>query len=177
MTLVVRHRGDTSSMIAAVQREVQALDPYLPLQSAMSLSDAVKAVTLPLRIAGTIATTFGIVGLALAALGVYGLVSYSINQRTHEMAVRVALGAQRSQIFKLVIGHGVKLGVIGVMVGLVLSLGLTRVLASFLFGVSASDPLTYLSVSMVLMIVALAASLGPARKTTRTDPLVALRHE
>jgi predicted permease len=177
MTLVVRHRGNTSGMIAAVQGEVQALDPYLPLQSPMSLSDAVREATLPLRIASAIASTFGIVGLALAALGVYGLVSHAVNQRTHEMAVRVALGAQRSQIFKLVIGHGIKLGLIGVIVGLVLSLGLTRLLASFLFGVSTSDPLTYSSVSIVLLIVALVASLGPARKTTRTDPLVALRHE
>lgn len=177
MTLVVRHRGDTSSMIAAVQSEVQALDPYLPLEFAMSLADAVKGATLPLRIASTIATVFGVVGLALAALGVYGLVAHSVNQRTHELGVRVALGAQRSEIFKLVVGHGMKLGLIGVMIGLVLSFALTRVLASFLFGISASDPLTYVSVSVVLIAVALVASLGPARKATLTDPLVALRHE
>jgi putative ABC transport system permease protein len=177
MTLVMRHQGDTPSVIAAVQNEVQLLDPYLPLQSAMSLADAVKAATLPLRIASTIASTFGIIGLALAALGVYGLVSHSVNQRTHEMGIRVALGAQRGEIFKLVVGHGIKLGLIGVTIGVALSLALTRVLTSFLFGVSASDPITYLSVSLLLVTVALGASFSPARKAARMDPLVSLRHE
>jgi len=177
MTLVVRHRGDTTNVLSAIRREVQTLDPNLPLQSAMTLPEAVQLATLPLRIAGTIANIFGMVGLALAALGIYGLVSYAVNQRTHELGVRVALGAQKRDILKLVIGQGFKLALLGVMIGLVLSFGLTRMLAALLFGVSASDPVTYLSVSLLLVIVALGASFGPARKATKTDPLVALRHE
>jgi putative ABC transport system permease protein len=123
------------------------------------------------------AIVFGLIGLALAALGIYGLVSYTVNQRTHEIGVRVALGAQRRDIFKLVIGHGLKLALLGVAAGLALSFGLTRALKALLFGVSATDPATYLGISSLLALVALAASFIPARKATRTDPLVALRHE
>ncbi|MEK6322865.1 MAG: ABC transporter permease [Acidobacteriota bacterium] len=177
MTVLVRHRGDTTNVVSAIRHEVQTLDPDLPLQSAMTLTEAVRLATLPLRIANLVATAFGLVGLALAALGIYGLVSYAVNQRTHELGVRVALGAQKRDIFKLVVGHGLKLALLGVIVGLALSLGLTRMLAALLFGVSTTDPVTYLSVSLLLVIVALGACLSPARKAIRTDPMVALRHE
>jgi predicted permease len=177
MTMVLRQRGDTAKALAAVRREVQALDPNLPVQLPMTLAEAVRLVTLPWRVAGALANVFGLIGLALAALGIYGLVSYTVNQRTHEIGVRIALGAQRRDIFKLVIGHGLKLALLGVAVGLALAFGLTQALAAFLFGVSATDPVTYLGISLLLVLVALAASFIPARKATRTDPLVALRHE
>ncbi len=177
MTLVLRQRGDTANTLAAVRREVQALDPSLPLQSPMTLVEAVQFVTLPWRVAGVLANVFGLIGLTLAALGIYGLVSYTVNQRTHEIGVRVALGAQRRDIFKLVIGQSLKLAVLGVAIGLALAFGLTPALAEFLFGVSASDPATYLGISLLLVLVTLAASFIPARKAIRTDPLVALRHE
>jgi putative ABC transport system permease protein len=143
----------------------------------MTLTEAVRLVTLPWRVAGMLANVFGLIGLALAALGIYGLISYTVNQRTHEIGVRVALGAQRRDIFKLVIGHGLRLALLGVAVGLALSFGLTRALADLLFGVSASDPVTYLGISLLLVLVALVASFIPARRAIRTEPLAALRHE
>ena len=175
--ILIRHRGATAETVAAVRREVQTLDPNLALELAMSLSEAVQLSVLPWRVVGIVARVFGFIGLALASMGIYGLVSYVANQRTHEIGVRVALGAQNRDIFRLVVGHGLKLGVLGVTIGLALSFALTRLVASFLFGISASDPLTYVTVSVVLMTVALGASLGPARRATGTDPLVALRHE
>jgi putative ABC transport system permease protein len=177
MMVVLRHRGDTAQMLAAVRREVQTLDPNLPLEYGMSLAELVRLMALPWRVVGIIARVFGLIGLALASMGIYGLVSYVANQRTHEIGVRVALGAQNRDIFRLVVGHGLKLGVIGATIGLALSFALTRFLASFLFGVSASDPLTYLTVTLSLVIVAVGASLGPARRAIRTDPMIALRHE
>ena len=177
MTLVVRHNGDTAKTLSAVRSEVRNLDPDVPLQFAMSLSEAVRLATLPLRIAGTVATVFGVIGLALAALGIYGLVSYAVNQRRHELGVRVALGAGNRDIFKLVIGQGVMLGLVGVGIGVAVSLVLTPLLRDLLFGVSSSDPLTYLIISLLLVTVSLVASVSPARKATRTDPLLALRHE
>jgi len=179
MTLILRQRGDAASapLRAAVRREAQALDPNLPLQAPVTLPEAVRLATLPWRVVGVLANVFGLIGLALTALGIYGLVSYTVNQRMREIGVRVALGAQRRDIFKLVIGHGLRLALLGVAVGLALSFGLTRALSALLFGVSATDPATYLGISSLLVLVALAASFIPARKATRTDPLVALRHE
>jgi predicted permease len=177
MTLVLRQRGDAANGLAAVRREVQALDPNLPVQAAMTLTEAVRLVTLPWEVAGTLANAFGLIGLVLAALGIYGLVSYTVNQRTHEIGVRVALGAQRRDIFKLVLGQGFKLALLGIAVGLALSFGLTRALADLLFGVSASDPATYLSISSLLVLVALLACFVPARRATKVDPMRALRQE
>jgi ABC-type antimicrobial peptide transport system permease subunit len=143
----------------------------------MTLRAAVEAVTLPWKIAGSIAQGFGLLGLALAALGIYGLVAYTVSQRTREIGVRVALGAAPADIRKLVVNQGLRLAVVGVAIGLVLSFGVTRVLAAVLFGVSASDPLTYVGTAIVLAVVAMAASYIPARNATRTDPLVALRQD
>jgi putative ABC transport system permease protein len=177
MTVLLRYRGDTAEAVVAVRREVQTLDPNLPLEYAMSLSEAVRLSVLPWRVVGIVARVFGLIGLALASMGIYGLVSYVANQRTHEIGVRVALGAQKRDILRLVVGHGLKLGVFGVTIGLALSLALTRLVASFLFGISASDPLTYISVTLLLVLVAVGASFGPARKAIGTDPMIALRHE
>jgi predicted permease len=177
MTLVMRYRGDKNSVLADLRREVEELDTRLPLQYPMTLQAAVETVTLPWKIAGNIAQGFGLLGLALAALGIYGLVAYTVSQRTREIGVRVALGAAPADIRKLVVNQGLRLAVVGVAIGLVLSFAVTRVLASLLFGVSASDPLTYIGTSVVLAAVAMAASYFPARNATKTDPLVALRQD
>ena len=177
MTMLVRYRGDKADIVSGVRRETQAIERRLPLQLVQTLSAAVTLVTLPWRIAGGIATVFGIIGLTLAALGIYGLVAYTVSQRTHEIGVRIALGADPFDIRKLVIQQGLKLAFLGVTIGLVLSFGVTQALASFLFGISASDPLTYVGQALVLVAVALGASYLPARRATMTDPLVALRHE
>jgi predicted permease len=177
LTLLVRHQGDTPGMLAAVRREVQALDPNMALQLPMTVYEAASLAALPWRVAGMLSTIFGLIGLALAALGIYGLVAYTVNQRTHEIGVRVALGAQRSDIFRLVIGHGLKLGLLGAGIGLALSFALTRMLSSLLFGVSASDPAIFLSTGLLLVLVALVASFIPARRAMKGDPLTALRHE
>ncbi len=177
MTLVIRYRGDHAGLLADLRREVKALDARLPLQSPMTLEAAVETVTLPWQVAGALAQGFGLLGLALAALGIYGLVAYTVSQRTREIGVRVALGAAPGDIRRLVVGQGFKLAVIGVTIGLTLSFGVTRALAAFLFGISASDPLTYVGTAVVLAVVAMAASYFPARAATKTDPLVALRQD
>jgi len=177
MTLVLRFRGDKAGVLADLRRETKALDARLPLQSPMTLAAAVETVTLPWRVAGSIAQGFGILGLALAALGIYGLVAYTVSQRTREIGVRVALGAGPRDIRQLVVGHGVRLAVFGVAIGLALSFAVTRALSAFLFGISASDPLTYIGTATVLAMVAVAASYIPARNAGRTDPLVALRQD
>jgi len=177
MTMVVRQRGNSAATLAAVRREVESLDPDLPLLTPMTLAEFVQTATLPWRLMGTLTNIFGLIGLSLAALGIYGVVAYTVNQRTHEIGVRMALGARRQDIFRLVLGQGFKLATIGVAVGVVLSLIVTSFMAELLFGFSTGDPLTYASIIGLLVLVALSASFVPARRATRVDPLVSLRHE
>jgi putative ABC transport system permease protein len=117
------------------------------------------------------------VALVLAAVGIYGVISYSVTQRTHELGIRMAMGAQRSDVIKLVVGHGALLATTGVSIGLIVALVLTRVMEGLLFGVSATDPLTFAAISALLIGVALAACFVPARRATRVDPMAALRCE
>ncbi|HEY9228448.1 MAG TPA: FtsX-like permease family protein, partial [Gemmatimonadaceae bacterium] len=147
------------------------------LLAPVTLSAAVGIITLPWRVAGGLARWFGIIGLSLAALGIYGLVVYTVSQRTRELGVRIALGAEPRDIRGLVVGQGLKLALVGVAIGVAISFAAARTLAAFLFGVSAADPVTYVSTSLLLVVVAMAASYVPARKATKTDPLVALRYE
>jgi ABC-type antimicrobial peptide transport system permease subunit len=120
---------------------------------------------------------FAALALVLACVGIYGVISYLVGKRTHEIGVRVALGAQRKDVLQMVIGHGAKMTLIGVAIGIGAALGLTRLMANQLFGVSAHDPLTFAGVAMLLILVAIAACYIPARRAMRVDPVVALRHE
>ena len=137
----------------------------------------VYTVTYHSCMAAALLTLFGVVALILASVGVYGVLSYSVNQQRHEIGIRRALGAQRSDVLLLVAGQGLRLALVGLAVGLVLSFFFTRALASLLFGVSATDPLTFAGVTTILFLVAVIACYIPARRATKVDPLIALRSE
>jgi len=177
LILHVRTRRPAQEVFAGVRREVRALEPNLPLLSTAPLTEAMSLTLLPQRLVATVAGLFGLLGLALAAVGIFGLVSYAVTQRTHEFGVRMALGAQGRDVFKLVLRQGLKLALVGIAAGLCGALIVTRFLTSLLYGVSAADPLTYAGVALLLVVVTLFACYVPARRATKVDPMVALRYE
>jgi ABC-type antimicrobial peptide transport system permease subunit len=131
----------------------------------------------PQRVAGTFVGAFGLLALVLAAVGIYGVTAYSTRQRTHEIGIRMALGASKQDVLRLVLGHGLRLTLLGVVLGLAVSFALTRYLGSLLLGVTSTDALTFSTVAILLCAVALFACFIPARRAMRVDPLVALRYE
>ena len=177
LSLAVRTTGDPNAMVAAVRGAVRGLDPRVEPLRTQPLRQYVESVYFPQRMATGLLLVLGAVSLVLAALGVYGVVAYAVSQRTQEFGVRMALGASRRDVVWLVLRRGLVLTAMGVAVGLVLSLALTRLVASFLNGVSPFDPVTYLAGPVFLALVALLASGLPARRATKVDPGVALRCE
>jgi predicted permease len=175
-SVIARTEGDQQKLKAVVSREVQQLDPHLPM-SASTLVEKMSLPLLPARIAASVLGGFGLLALALAAIGIYGVISYAVSTRTHEIGIRMALGAQRTDVLKLVLGQGMRLTLIGVAIGLSAALALTRLMKAVLFGVSATDPATFVFASLVLAGVALLACYLPARRAANVDPMVALRHE
>jgi predicted permease len=175
--LMVRTTGNPEPVFAAVRGQVQALDPNLPLFDVKTLQEHMRLALFPARVAATVLGVFGLVALLLSAIGIYGITSYAVAQRTHEIGIRMALGAQWADVLRLVLNHGLKLTMIGAAIGLIGAYLTTRAITSVLYGVSATDPLTFVSVSVLLIGVALVACYVPARRATKVDPLVALRNE
>lgn len=162
-----------------VEAQVRALDPNLPVFDAMPMTESLEGGNgfFFLRIAATFAGALGGLSLLLAVVGMYGVISYAVNQRIHEIGIRIALGAQQQNIFGMVIGQGLKLVLTGLAIGVALSAALSRFLASLLVNTGALDPLAYASASLLLLAVATFACYIPARHAMRVDPIVALRYE
>ncbi len=175
--LIVRGETESQMLIAAVRRELSQLDPHLPIAGARTLVEHMSMPLLPARVAASVLGSFGLVALLLAAIGIYGVMSYAVAKRTREIGVRMALGARKPDVLKLVMGQGVALTMIGVTIGLAAALALTRLMKRLLFGVSATDPMTFAAVTVLLVVVAILACWIPARRATKVDPMVALRYE
>lgn len=177
MSLVVRTTADPVKLVPALRRVVRSLDPELPLGRVRTLQQLMDESIERPRFRTTLFALFAVAALALAAIGIYGVMGYSVTQRRHEMGVRIALGAQVADVVRLVVGEGLRLALAGVGLGLVAALALTRTMSTLLFGVGPMDPLTFLSVTALLVGVALVACWLPARRATRADPVMALRAE
>jgi putative ABC transport system permease protein len=177
ITLVIRTTVEPKSLTAAVRREVQAIDPNQPVYNVNTMEQVLTDSLATQRLSMLLLSIFAGVAMTLAAVGIYGVLSYTVVQRTHEIGIRMALGARVSDVFKLVVGQAMTMVLIGIGLGLLGAFALTRVLTSLLYGVSATDPLTFGGVSLLLATIALIACLIPARRAMKVDPMVALRYE
>jgi len=177
VTLVARANSDPRLVLSSLRREVQALDPNMPLYNVETLNEHMGVPLFPARVAATVLGSFGILALLLAAIGIYGVMSYVVAGRIREIGLRVALGAKRRDVLRLIVGQGMFLAVIGLTIGLMIAFAAARLLSSWLYGVSATDPVTFLAIAILLFVVAGLACFIPAHRATKVDPLVALRYE
>jgi ABC-type antimicrobial peptide transport system permease subunit len=173
----IRATGDPTGLARAVQQEVLRVDPDLPVARVMTMERIIGKSIARQNFNMILLGIFGGVALLLAAIGIYGVMSYTVQQRTHEMGIRIALGAGTGQLLRLVVGQGLLLAGIGVTIGLAASFAVTRVMSSLLYGVKATDIATFAAVAAVLSGVAALACYIPARRATRVDPIIALRHD
>ena len=172
--LMIRADGDPTSILTQVRDEIRASDASMPVFQVLTMDEARERGYWQYRLFSWMFSIFGAIALALAAVGVYGVLAYSVSQRSHEIGVRMALGARGSDVVRMIAGHGLRLAALGVVIGAVGAAGVTQGLRSILFNVSATDPLSYLGVALFLMGVAMAAAWVPARRATSVDPIVAL---
>jgi predicted permease len=176
-TIHLRTAGDPKTLANSVRKEIERLDPNVAITKLATFAELRQASLFPGRAMAIVSGLFGVLALLLAAVGVYGITSYTVGQRTREVGIRIALGAQRGDIFRLIVGQGVAISLIGAGAGLVASLALTQFLSSQLFGVGARDPLTFAAVALLLTLVASLACWIPARRAAKVDPMEALRSE
>ncbi|HEY4879050.1 MAG TPA: ABC transporter permease [Candidatus Acidoferrales bacterium] len=177
LSIVLRTAGEPHAQAAALRSALGEIDPNQPLVKIRTMDENMAASVTEPRFRTWLIGIFAGLALVLAAVGIYGVMSYSVTQRTNEIGIRVTLGAQANDVFRIVVGEGMRLALLGVAVGVVAALISTRVLRTFLYGISAVDPVTFVATALLLTMVAVAASYFPARRATRVDPMVALRHE
>jgi putative ABC transport system permease protein len=177
MTVYVRTAASPEALEEPVRREIQAVDPDLPVFGVRSLRSIVSDSLAARRFAMQILAFFAATAMLLAAIGIYGVMAYFVSQRVREIGVRMALGAQRSDVMKLIVWKGMSLALVGVMAGLVAALALARLISGLLFGITATDPLTIAAFTTLLALVAFLANYIPASRAAKVDPMVALRYE
>jgi putative ABC transport system permease protein len=177
MTLVVKSGTEPAALTSAIRKAIVSLDKEQPISDIATMQQLVNDSVSTRRITLILLGVFGVLALALGAIGIYGVLAYSVAQRTHEIGIRMALGAQRGDVVRMILAQGARIAGAGVVVGILASFGLTRLMTNLLFSVSPADPATFAAVAIVLVLVALLASYVPARRTLRVDPMIALRHE
>jgi putative ABC transport system permease protein len=177
MTILVRTSNDPLGVASGIRTELQQLDREQPMSGIATMDQLLADSLSRARFTMFLLGIFAAVALVLSAVGIYGLIAYSVTQRTQELGIRIALGAQRRDVLSLVLSQGTRLTLLGVALGIGAALAITRLLASLLFGISATDPVTFAGVAGLLGFVALLACFIPARRATRVDPIVALRYE
>ena len=177
MTLVLRTKGEAASLATATREVIRSLDSEQPVSDVRTMESLLVRSVSRARFNTLLLTIFALVALLLSAIGIYGVMAYSVTQRTHELGIRLALGAEQSDVLKLVLKQGMRLAGIGVVIGLGAAFGLTRLMTTLLFDVQATDPLTFVGIALLLTGIALLACYLPARRATKVDPMVALRYE
>jgi len=177
MDIVIRAAADPLSMVSAVRHEILDIDPDQPIAEIRTMEQRIAESLSSRRFNMMLLGLFAALALVLAGVGIYGVVAYAVTQRTHEIGVRVALGAQRRDVLALLVGEGMTLALLGVGIGLAGALALTRLMSGLLFSVSPTDPATFATITVILALVALAASYVPARRAARVNPVTALRAE
>jgi putative ABC transport system permease protein len=177
MTVIIKATGDPNQLIASAREQVKQLDPDQPIYNIKTMDEIRSESVSGERLNLTLFSIFAGIALVLAVVGIYGVMSYTVTQRTHEIGIRMAIGAQQRDVFKMVLGQGMMLALIGIAIGLVGAFALTRLMASMLFGVTATDPATFAAIAVLLTAVALMACYLPGRRATKVDPVISLRYE
>jgi putative ABC transport system permease protein len=177
MTVIIKGASDPNQLISSVRGAVREIDPEQPIYSPRTMDEIRAESVAPERLNLTLLSLFAGIALVLAIVGIYGVMSYSVTQRTHEIGIRMAIGARPLDVFKMILGHGMKLALIGVGIGLVLAFVLTRLMETMLFGVEPTDATTFAGISILLITVALLACYLPGRRATKVEPTISLRYE